>query len=1144
MKPAAATCPAAHSLRSPWDTELFVVHAADRSLLGKRLEALAREAEAGGGESHLERAARLAVELRPGGLRMAIVAADSTDLAGKARRAADRLADANCRAIRDASGIYFSHDPLGLRGKTAFLYPGEGAQYLGMLADLQADFPEVKRCIEWCDEQARLHALKPVSRFVNLPPPSDTAARTVAETELRQLGNAMFSVLMADWALHELIMGLGIQPDAVAGHSAGELSALWASGGIAASDVMFPGVATTMDELDSQADAGASPRSLLLAVGASRERVAAVLEEVARESDDPEFAGKLFLAMDNCPHQTVLVGTVEAAERMEQALTARRMVVEHLTLKRPYHTPLFEPFMGPLRGMFDDIEFHTPRVTTYSCTTGQPFPSDPDAVRELAIAHWASPVQFSRLIRRMYDDGFRVFVEVGPRGNLSAFVEDILRGREFLAVPSNQPRRSGPTQLNHLVGQCAVHHVPVRIERLFGSAPDLEHEAPGGRGVHRTPLRPVGGRSAHRAAVMLSYLAVMEQFLDVNRALMPGSLRRSTRRRSAPPGRGSTPIVRRPAPPPAAVRRPSAALPEKAPMAGTVVRHEPGVLRVVRRPLDLAEDRYAADHTVGGRSVSHLDPDRHGLPVMPMTFILEMMAEVAADLFPNSVVLGLKDVRLLKWLAFQEGRPGLVEVRARLASDTNGTREVKVDVRELEDPAADAANASLASIGTVMLGTRHANPPLPDTSPLAGARPCRISLHKLYTNLFHGPQFEGVEALTSVGDDAIEARVRVLPRSGLFQSTASPALHFDPVLIDVSMHPLAAWHLEQPDQSGRILLPYELEKIELFGPPPEVGEQCRSRCRIENQSSRRFTHAVDCYRQDGKLWCRLAGARYWRFYLPFGEINFHGPKDEYFLSTSWPAALPCPANSADDQGRPRAVCARLAPPKDLLQSAMQLAAAQVALCDRERAEFQSLAGRADVRPDQRIDWLFGRLAGKDAVRMLWHTAKGKRLFPIDMDVVHDSRGRPSAEYLDRQAAYALPSLSISHSGGLMAAMAAWTDRLGIDLEKIEPRSPGFEEIAFDESERILLGSAPDRDEWIARFWSAKEAVGKALGCGLAGGPRAFNIRAFVPGTGAVQVALGADRAAEFADLAGRRILVHTLRDGEFVVATTLCEPAP
>src|SRR5690606_10306295 len=110
-------------------------------------------------------------------------------------------------------------EPLGRTGKLAALFPGEGAPYLGMLGDLSAHFPEISQVISQCDRMSREHGNAPLSRFLKVP--EDPAERSALEAELKGLGNTMFSVLMADWALSDLFEALGVRPDAVAGHSAG-----------------------------------------------------------------------------------------------------------------------------------------------------------------------------------------------------------------------------------------------------------------------------------------------------------------------------------------------------------------------------------------------------------------------------------------------------------------------------------------------------------------------------------------------------------------------------------------------------------------------------------------------------------------------------------------------------------------------------------------------------------------------------------------------------------------------------------------------------------------------------------------------------------------------------------------------------------
>src|SRR5262249_22610436 len=118
-------------------------------------------------------------------------------------------------------------------------------------------------------------------------------------------------------------------------------------------------------------------------------------------------------------------------------------------------------------------------------------------------------------------------------------------------------------------------------------------------------------------------------------------------------------------------------------LVGTVEHPEPGRSVAVRRVLDQREDLYADDHTLGGRGVSRVDPAQNGLPIVPMTFSLEAMAEAATLLAPGKVVVALRNVRLYRWLPF-DPEPTTLEVRAAVAAaGDDGTVEVRADVRDL-----------------------------------------------------------------------------------------------------------------------------------------------------------------------------------------------------------------------------------------------------------------------------------------------------------------------------------------------------------------------------------------------------------------------------------------------------------------------------
>lgn len=1186
------------SSQIPWDVEAVIVGAESRELLVERLEQL-QAAIAENTEARLvDIAATLNTQTQPSQCRIALVAASVEELGKRIERALVRLSADECPFINDAAGIYYFSKPLYQKGAVAFLFPGEGAQYLSMLGDLCTHFPEMDRCLQLADEAFTRHDpdARPISEFVHFPKDADPEDAESARQELGRLDSTMVSVLFADWAMNELLTSLQIEADVIAGHSAGELAALGAAKSMPGEDQAV-NVVGMMQALRNQ-DSGDGQRFVLLAVGASREVVAETIEKVIpKVPTDSE----LHLAMDNCPHQTVLVGTSEAMEAVVDELTAAKVMHEKLPFDRPYHTYLFEPYLEDLSKYFAEVPFRTPEATVYSCTTAQPFPNDPDQIRDLALSHWASRVRFTDMIRQMHDDGVRIFIEAGPRGNLSSFATDILRGEEFLAVAANVQRRSGTMQLNHLVAQLAAHHVPMQLGHLYerrehsefiwqakepatkqenaarptktserlAAMPPTVPEVPSSSASRARPelpipqskpvadLPPASSSAGSTSHVMNRYMSVMEQFLGDQEAVTKAYLqqKRTGQRVSRKVPRTSKQSIRptggtQPAP---ALRTPQAvpSTPPHGPLIGEIIDHQPGKSLVMRRRLDLQEDIYAGEHTVGGRDVSKVDPAHHGLPVMPMTFNLEMMAEIGTLLIPGFVVAAIRDVQLQRWLDFDAGDVGLIQVSATLleeplpAGELKGAKLIRVEVRDLgsaHDPDAEGAGASA---GTVVMTPGYPAAPKPKSKPLTDAHPSRPSLEQVYKSLFHGPLFQGVVSLDICGDEGVDATIRVLPREGLLRSNDHPNFIFDPVFIDVSMHPTVAWHLEQPDQSGRILLPYEMKRIEFFGPCPTVGAEFTNRSRVAHASARQFHQDGEILDSNGNVWSRLLGVRSWRFYLPFGEVNFNGPKDEYFLTKDWPEAMPDSTEQPPEEepsafggneatGDPKNWCVRFSPSADLMQPALQSAAAQVTLSKRERQIHRDLRA-SDA---ERSKWLFSRVAAKDAARILWRFHHAERLFPADIEIESDDLGCFRATPCGSHRPTEIPKVSFAAADDFMVAAASLGSPVGVAIQKIEA-----DDHALDEDiQAAVEGTSEAESNLGAKLQAARWAVAKALGSQVVRDTRQLTIGRW-DSAGNVYVAPDTRLCTSYPEFLGKRIVVRTFPCKDMIIATTLgqCE---
>jgi acyl transferase domain-containing protein/phosphopantetheinyl transferase len=450
----------AHQLE--WDSEAIILQGGSPAELGAEIGRLLAFLESGSEVSLKDLAYTLNSRPLDGGCRLGLVATDRDDLRQKLERARQRLESPNCRRIKDVAGIYYFAEPLARQGKLAVLFPGEGAQYPGMLADLCVHFPELRAAVDEMDRVFWDHPRGYRLSDLLFPPsllPAD--ARAALEARLWQIDGAVEAVLTANQALWSLLQRLGLRPDAIVGHSTGEYSAMRAAGVLDLSDqAVFARFARDLNEGYQEALAGGSgvPPAAMLAVGAEREQVEAIARQVP---------GALYVAMDNCPHQAVIVGERAAVEQARALVQQEGWLYEFLTFDRAYHTPLFAPYTAYLRQAFERVPVAPPCLPIYSCTTVEHYPTDPEAIRHLMVEHWVQPVEFRRTIERLYADGVRLFVEVGPRGNLSAFVEDILRGRSFCAVPVNVPRRSGLTQLNHAVAMLVAQGVDLDLAPLY-----------------------------------------------------------------------------------------------------------------------------------------------------------------------------------------------------------------------------------------------------------------------------------------------------------------------------------------------------------------------------------------------------------------------------------------------------------------------------------------------------------------------------------------------------------------------------------------------------------------------------------------------------------------------------------------------------
>ncbi len=343
------------------------------------------------------------------------------------------------------SGIHYRRASLFDAPKVVALFPGQGSQYLHMGAELGVNFPPLRWAYSLMDRLFMDDDKPSLSQVVFPPPAFDKQQRAEQQRALQNTEYAQAAIGVFSMGLYKILQHAGYTPDFVAGHSFGELTALWASGALPDQDffalvrargrAMAPPTVPTFD-----------PGTML----AVRGTFEALQQELAAFPD-------ITMANVNSNTQIVLAGATPAIAQGAEALQAKGYSVTPLSVSAAFHTPLVEHASEPFRQAIEAATFHSPQIPVYANTTGQPYPADPDAIKQLLSQHMLSPVHFKQQIENIYDAGGRLFVEIGPRRILTSLVDDILAERPHLTVPLNPSRRkSSDFQLREAVVKLQV----------------------------------------------------------------------------------------------------------------------------------------------------------------------------------------------------------------------------------------------------------------------------------------------------------------------------------------------------------------------------------------------------------------------------------------------------------------------------------------------------------------------------------------------------------------------------------------------------------------------------------------------------------------------------------------------------------------
>jgi acyl transferase domain-containing protein/NAD(P)-dependent dehydrogenase (short-subunit alcohol dehydrogenase family) len=400
----------------------LVIGAASASELAERLRAVQKAvasghapAPAAPAESDLRAPERLAIDY-----------GDAAELADKCAKSAKALAanqPAMWKALRP-QGIFRGQGPAP---KVAFLYTGQGSQYVNMLRELRDAEPIVAGVFAEADCVMTPLLGKPLTEFIFVEP----ASVAQAEEDLRQTAITQPAVLATDLSLTRLLAAYGIAPDMTMGHSLGEYGALVASGALPFADAL-EAVSARGREMTrvSVTDCGR-----MAAVFAPLDEIERILQTID---------GYVVIANINSNKQAVVGGASKAVEQAIDVFQKAGYNAVPLPVSHAFHTSIVASASEPLRSVLERLRLAPPQIPIVANVDGKFYPSGPGVVPQMLDIlgrQVASPVQFIKGLRTLYDAGARVFVEVGPKKALQGFAEDVLGDNPgVLSLFTNHPK--------------------------------------------------------------------------------------------------------------------------------------------------------------------------------------------------------------------------------------------------------------------------------------------------------------------------------------------------------------------------------------------------------------------------------------------------------------------------------------------------------------------------------------------------------------------------------------------------------------------------------------------------------------------------------------------------------------------------------
>ena len=360
--------------------------------------------------------------------RLAIVASSTEELRQKLK---------TFKTQEDIRGVVSGQLSSKKRPKIAFLFTGQGSQYVNMARELYETQPIFRKTLEQCDRISSLYSDKSLLNIL-YPQPGETSP--IDETVYTQ--PALFAI---EYALAQLWKSWGIEPDVVMGHSVGEYVAATVAGVFSLEDglKLIANRGRLMQELP--------PGGEMLAVMASESQVREVIEP---------YKSEVAIAAINGPISTVISGAADAIRRICEKFSSDGIKTKQLQVSHAFHSSLMEPMLAEFERVASEITYNQPSIAVISNLTGEQAKED-ITTPKYWVNHVRQPVRFRQGMETLEQQGYEVFLEIGSKPILLGMGRQCLSENVGVWLPSLRPGYSEWQQMLQSLAELYVRGVKV-----------------------------------------------------------------------------------------------------------------------------------------------------------------------------------------------------------------------------------------------------------------------------------------------------------------------------------------------------------------------------------------------------------------------------------------------------------------------------------------------------------------------------------------------------------------------------------------------------------------------------------------------------------------------------------------------------------